>query len=103
MFLIGGPPYCGTTLFAVMLNQDGVTCLNEPDFHNPEQSHNGLPVLQDLYPDKSFPRRTNEAMSFAAAFDLMRHCQTIVEPDHLGFKFCSGPFVEFARLFRAAG
>ena len=52
MFLIGGPAYCGTTLLTLMLNQDGVTCLNEPDFHNPEQSHNGLPVLQQLYPGK---------------------------------------------------
>jgi len=103
MFLIGGPAYCGTTLLTLMLNQDGVTCLNEPDFHNPEQSHNGLPVLQQLYPGKDFPQRTADALSYVEAFALMQRCERIIEPDHLGFKFCNRPFVEFTRLFRNAG
>jgi len=103
MFLIGGPAYCGTTLLTLMLNQDGVTCLNEPDFHNPAQSHNGLPVLQKLFPGKDFPERTEHALSYVEAFALMQRCELIIEPNHLGFKFCNRPFVEFARLFRSAG
>ena len=103
MFLIGGPAYCGTTLLTLMLNQDGVTCLNEPDFHNPEQSHNGLPVLQQLYPGKDIPERTADALSYVETFALMRRCERIIEPDQLGFKFCNRPFVEFTRLFRDAG
>ena len=103
MYLIGGPAYCGTTLLTVMLNQDGITCLNEPDFHNPEQSHNGLPVLQKLYPGKEFPERTEEALSYVEAFRLMQRCERAIEPDLLGFKFCNRPFVEFARLFKDAG
>lgn len=103
MFLIGGPAYSGTTLLALMLNQPGVTCLNEPDFHDPAQSHNGLPVLQRLYPDKAFPERTGESLTLEQAFRLMDECQRIIDPDRLGVKFCNRPFVDFARLFKEAG
>ncbi len=103
MFLIGGPAYCGTTLLTLMLNQDGVTCLNEPDFHDPEQSHNGLPALQRIYPDRNLPNRSEEALTWSEAFALMLQCQQLVEPDHLGFKFCNRPFVAFSELFRQAG
>jgi len=100
--LIGGPAFCGTTLLTVMLNQNGVCCLHEPDFHVPEQSHNGLPVLQRLYPHLEFPERTPAALTFPEAFELMQRCQSIVRPDHLGFKFCNLSFTGFAQLFRAA-
>ena len=103
MFLIGGPAYSGTTLLALMLNQEGVTCLNEPDFHDPEQSHNGLPVLAKLYPDRSFPKRTDNALTLVQAFELMHTCQEAIRPDRLGVKFCNQIFVDFAHLFKEAG
>lgn len=103
MFLIGGPAYSGTTLLALLLNQEGVTCLNEPDFHNPEQNHNGLPVLAKLYADRSFPERTGKPLTLAQAFELMRVCQEVIRPDRLGVKFCNQTFVGFARLFKKAG
>ncbi len=103
MFLIGGAAYSGTTLLALMLNQNGVTCLNEPDFHDPDQSHNGIPVLQKLYPCLVFPPRTDERLSLREAFELMQTCQRLVQPNQLGVKFCNRPFLDFARLFRDAG
>lgn len=103
MFLIGGPPYCGTTLLTVMMNQEGVTCLNEPDFHDPDQSHNGLPVLQSRYPDVQFPERGGHEMAHAEAFELMTLCASLVGRDQLGFKFCGKTFVRFAALFQEAG
>jgi len=103
MFLLGGPAYSGTTLLVLLVDQDGIACLNEPDFHNPEQSHNGLPVLARRYPEKTFPPRTCEPMTFEQAFELMQTCQRLIHPDRLGVKFCNQPFVEFAALFRRAG
>jgi hypothetical protein len=49
-FLVGGPAFSGTTLLALLLNQPGVVCLDEPDFEKPAQAHRGLPVLQRRFP-----------------------------------------------------
>ena len=54
-------------------------------------------------PARDIPERTADALSYAEAFALMQRCERIIEPDHLGFKFCNRPFVEFSRLFRIAG
>ena len=60
MFLIGGPAFSGTTLLSLLLNQGTTVCLDEPDFHNPEQGHRGIPFLQTLFPHKIFlDHRTN--------------------------------------------
>ena len=46
MFLAGGPAFSGTTLLALLLNQGDLVCLDQPDFHKPEQRHRGIPILQ---------------------------------------------------------
>ena len=67
MFLIGGPAFSGTTLLTLLVNQDGLVCLDEPDFHNPEQSHRGIPFLKSLYPGKMFPAQPEQAIPYAEA------------------------------------
>ena len=103
MFLVGGPAYSGTTLLALLLNQQGVTCLSEPDFHDPKQNHNGLPCLERLYPEIAFPSRSHEPLTYPEAFELMGICQCAIEPDRLGFKFCNQVFIDFTQLFKTAG
>ena len=61
MFLVGGPAFSGTTLLAHLLNQGDLVCLDEPDFHDPAQSHRGIPLLRTLFPDRSFPDPPGEA------------------------------------------
>ena len=103
MFLVGGPAYSGTTLLALMLNQPGVTCLSEPDFHDPSQSHNGIPVLAKRYPGASFPERVEQSLTISDAFELALRCQAVVRPDRLGMKFCNRVFLDYADEFIAAG
>lgn len=103
MFLVGGPAYSGTTLLALMLNQRGVTCLSEPDFHDPDQSHNGIPVLEALYPDIDFPARARQSLAIKDAFRLARRCQALVSPDRLGMKFCNRVFLDYAEEFTSRG
>jgi hypothetical protein len=102
-FLIGGPAYSGTTLLALLCNQPGVVCLDEPDFEKTEQSHRGIPVLQRLCPESTLPAAPTRDLTPDEAFDLVRACAVAVRPTTFGFKTCGETFVSFARLFRDAG
>jgi len=103
MFLVGGTAFSGTTLLALLLNQGDVVCLDEPDFHKPEQGHRGIPVLESLFPDVGFPPRPSRPLEHEEAFDLMRECARAIHPKILGMKTCDTDFVSFAKIFRAAG
>lgn len=101
MFLIGGPAFSGTTLLTLLLNQGNLVCLDEPDFHNPEQSHRGIPFLQSLYPDKSFPRPPQRPIAYSDAVDLLIACEQIIHPQRLGIKTCDDLFISYAEIMRA--
>ena len=103
MFLIGGPAYSGTTLLALLLNQGKVVCLDEPDFHNPEQSHRGIPLLERLFPDRTFPARPSEPLTHAEAVTLMRACEEAIRPYELGMKTCNRTFLDYAAAYRDQG
>lgn len=103
MFLIGGPAYSGTTLLTLLLDQDPVVCLDEPDFHNPEQSHRGIPVLAARFPGSPLPERPPGALSCAQAVDLMAECERAIRPRLLGMKTCNRTFLEYAEVYRARG
>jgi hypothetical protein len=103
MFLVGGPAFSGTTLLAFLLDRSGVTCLDEPDFHNPEQNHRGVPVLRRRFPDAVFPEPPTEPMSYEAATDFLAVCQAAVAPRRLGMKLCDAPFLGHAPIFRSRG
>ena len=77
MFLIGGPAFSGTTLLTFLLNQGSVVCLDEPDFHNPQQSHRGIPVLKELFLEKTFPKCPTEVMTYGQAIDLIQQIRTV--------------------------
>jgi len=100
MFLIGGPAYSGTALLVHLLNQGEVVCLNEPDFHNPDQSHRAIPYLQKLFPDRSFPERPHQALSYSAAVQLIQTCETAIQPYRLGIKTCNWIFMDYAAVYK---
>jgi hypothetical protein len=102
-FLVGGPAFSGTTLLALLLNQPGIVCLDEPDFEKPSQAHRGIPVLRRLFPEATLPAAPTRELSYEEAFDLFRACAVAVRPTALGFKTCGQDFVSFARLMRDAG
>lgn len=102
-FLVGGPAYSGTTLLALLLNEPGSVCLDEPDFQKQSHSHRGIPVLQRLFPDVEFPAPPGRDLTYAEAFDLFEKCSAAIHPTALGFKTCNWDFVGFARLFSEAG
>ena len=93
MFLVGGPAFCGTTLLAHLLNQEDIVCLDEPDFHNPEQNHRGILVLETLFPDRDFPARPEKKLSYPEAFRFITRCQEIVRPVRLGMKTANWSFI----------
>lgn len=103
MFLIGGTCYSGTTLLTHLLNQEGVVCLDEPDFHNPEQAHRGIPVLQRLFPAVRFPPAPTTALSKKDSVDLMQECQHFLPNILLGMKTCNWSYVEYQREFQCRG
>lgn len=103
MFLIGGPAYSGTTLLTLLLDQEPVVCLDEPDFHNPEQSHRGLPVLAARFPGRVLPQRPPGILSYARAVDLMEQCERAIHPRVFGMKTCNRTFLEYAEIYRARG
>ncbi len=100
MFLIGGPAYSGTTLLAHLLNQGTVVCLDEPDFHDPRQSHRGIPFLQELFPDKKFPERPEHVLAYGEAVSLIRECEEVMIPYRLGIKTCNQVFIEYAKVYK---
>jgi hypothetical protein len=103
VFLIGGPAFSGTTLLALLLNQGDVVCLDEPDFHDPSQRHRGIPVLQELFPDRAFPRPPEQELSWQQATRLIEECERAIRPCELGMKTCDRPFVGYAAEYRRLG
>src|SRR5215471_6038584 len=103
MFLIGGPAFSGTTLLALLLNQGDIVCLDEPDFHNPEQSHRGIPFLRQLFPNKSFPERPTKPLFYEEAVHLIEECERTISPCRLGIKTCGHPFLAYAKIYKASG
>jgi hypothetical protein len=102
-FLLGGPPFAGKTLLAHLLNQGLLTCLDEPDLHDPGQSHRGIPVLRQLFPGRPLPERPGRALTYAEAADLLRACQAALAPNRLGMKTADRAFLGYAAVFRARG
>jgi hypothetical protein len=103
VYLVGGPPFSGTTLLALMLNQGDSVCLDEPDFHDPGQSHRGIPFLQSLFPDARFPLLPERPLSHAEAVQLIAECERALAPRDLGMKTCGATFVSYARIYRGQG
>jgi hypothetical protein len=101
MFLVGGPAFSGTTLLALVLNQEGLLCLDEPDFHKPEQSHRGIPFLRERFPTAALPERPTVPLSHAAAVALAARCEVAIAPTRLGVKTCDEVFLGYAEAFRA--
>jgi hypothetical protein len=101
MFLIGGPAFSGKTLLAHLLNQGQIICLDEPDFHNPKQSHRGIPFLRRLFPDKIFPERTEKELTYKEAVDLIQECENVIIPYNLGVKTANWVFIEYAKIYNA--
>jgi hypothetical protein len=103
MFLIGGPAFSGTTLLTLLLNQGTIVCLDEPDVHDPEQSHRGIPVLESRFPDSSFPTRPSGQLTYEEATALLEQCEQAIAPYELGMKTCDWPFVGYAEVYRGLG
>ena len=103
MFLVGGPAFSGTTLLAHLLDQDGLVCLDEPDFHNPDQNHRSIPVLAQRFPDRSFPARPERKLGYRDAFRVIEQCQEVIRPVRLGVKTANWIFIHYARLYRKSG
>jgi len=103
MFLIGGPGFSGTTLLTLLLNQDPLVCLDEPDFHDPRQSHRGITVLENLFPSVKFPALPSEPLDFGRAVEFVRECEKVLGKKNLGFKTCDYTFVEYARIYKDGG
>jgi len=103
MFLVGGPAFSGTTLLAHLLNQEGIVCLDEPDFHDPRQNHRSIPVLEKLFPGRRFPARPERKLSYPDAVKLIAECQEIIRPTRLGIKTANWIFVEYAKIYKKSG
>lgn len=102
MFLVGGPPFSGTTLLAFLLNQGNLICLDEPDFHNPRQSHRGIPFLKRSFPDKVFPDDPSRSLTVEESIRLTEKCERSLSPKNLGVKTCNALFIEHAKIYRQA-
>jgi hypothetical protein len=103
MFLVGGPAFSGTTLLAHLLNQGDLVCLDEPDFHNPEQSHRGIPVLRSLFPDRSFPDPPERTLDPEETFRFVEICAEAIPDRRLGIKTCNITFLDLVPFYRGAG
>jgi hypothetical protein len=103
VFLIGGPPFSGTTLLALLMNRGGLVCLDEPDFHNPAQSHRGTLFLRELFPDRSFPAPPTRRLDWEEATDVIEECEAAISPLQLGVKTTASYFVGHAEVCRRRG
>ena len=103
MFLVGGPAFSGTTLLALLLNQDHIVCLDEPDFHNPCQSHRGIAFLKSLFPDRDLPDSPQHLLSHREAFDFISRCERLVPAEQLGMKTCDRVFISYSEIYREHG
>ena len=103
MFLVGGPAFSGTTLLAHLLNQGDLVCLDEPDFHDPEQSHRGIPLLRSLFPDRSFPDPPDRPLDPEETFSFIELCDRALADKRLGIKTCDTVFLDLVPSYRRAG
>jgi hypothetical protein len=103
MFLLGGTAFSGKTLLAHLLNQGDVVCLDEPDFHNPAQRHRGIPVLSELFPDKTLPLSPERDLTHREAVALLEQCEDVIAPCILGMKTAGSVFIEYAKIYRESG
>lgn len=103
MFLLGGPAFSGTTLLALLVNHGDVVCLDEPDFHDPAKSERGIPFLRELFPERVFPERPLEPLSYDEAVRLIQECEAAIQPRELGIKTCDWPFVAYAEVYKRLG
>ena len=103
MFLVGGPAFSGTTLLALMLNQGEVVCLDEPDFHNPQQLHRSIPLLRQMFPELSFPDHPGRVMTFSEATTLTEECERVLHPRQLGTKTCNTVYLGYQQVYRIRG
>ena len=103
MFLIGGPAFSGTTLLALLLNRNGIVCLDEPDFHDPAQSHRGIPLLRRLFPDRDLPEHSAGPLSYEDAVRVIGECERAIHPCELGIKTCDWPFLRYAEVYARLG
>lgn len=103
MFLVGGPAFSGTTLLAHLLNQGDLVCLDEPDFHNPEQSHRGVPVLRALFPGRSFPDPPGKPLNPEETFRFIELCDRAIPHRRIGVKTCDTVFLDLVPSYRRAG
>jgi hypothetical protein len=103
MFLVGGPAFSGTTLLALMLNQGDLVCLDEPDFHNPLQSHRSIRLLRQMFPELSFPEHPGRRMTFSEATTLTEECERALYPRQLGTKTCNSIYLRYHQIYRRRG
>ena len=103
MFLVGGPAFSGTTLLAHLLNQNELVCLDEPDFHNPEQAHRGIPVLRERFPECTFPDPPERPLDPEETFRFIELCEGAMPDGRLGVKTCDTVFLDLVPLYRRAG
>ena len=103
MFLTGGPAFSGTTLLALLLNQGDLVCLDEPDFQKPEQSHRGIPLLRQLFPDRRFPDPPGRRLDDEETLRFTEECARAIAPVRLGVKTCDRDFVNWSRLYLRRG
>lgn len=103
MFLVGGPAFSGTTLLAHLLNQGDVVCLDEPDFHNPEQSHRAIPRLRTMFPDAHFPDPAGRTLDPVETVRFTEVCARAIRPRLLGVKTCDWAFLKLVPIYRQAG
>jgi hypothetical protein len=103
MFLVGGPAFSGTTLLAHLLNQGDVVCLDEPDFHDPEQSHRAIPLLRTRFPDARFPDPPARPLDPVETVRFTEACAEAIRPRLLGVKTCDWNFLKLVPIYRKAG
>jgi hypothetical protein len=103
MFLVGGPAFSGTTLLALLLSQGSLLCLDEPDFHDPDQVHRGIPFLRELFPGAALPEPPEGRLAYEEATDLIEQCERGIHPLELGIKTCNAHFLGYAESYRQRG
>lgn len=103
MFLVGGPAFSGTTLLAHLLTQGDLLCLDEPDFHDPQQAHRGIPPLQSLFPDRAFPDPPGRPLDPEETFSFIERCDRALPDKRLGIKTCDTVFLDLVPIYRRAG
>jgi hypothetical protein len=86
-----------------MLNQGDIVCLDEPDFHNPLQSHRSIRLLQQMFPELSFPEHPGQPMTFSEATTLTEECERALYPRQLGTKTCNSFYLGYYQVYRRRG